>query len=245
MVNIYVYADNKTQLHYYYKIINKYLLTEHLEHLFHCATTNPYTLLKESKQKKRTGLYFLDIGLRTNNNGLHLASRICEIDPRGYIVFFTDEATPQSYPYNAGIIDFIRKDQQDTISDNISRHIKSAIKSETLFHTPNEDLLTLKAGSNTFQINQEDILFVESDTVPHYLLIHTPNGIKRIPGSLKHILALLDGRFHRCHNSIIVNLDHVVYFSASKHLLYLDSGETCPVSIRLSSRTRCVLLEND
>lgn len=242
MINVYLYAANKTQLDFSYRIIKKCLLSEHSEPLLHCATTNPCTLLKASKRKKQTGLYFLDMEAAVNLTETQLVSNICELDPGAYIVFLTSTSRARSCPYLMGTIDFIWKELPQ-ISEEITLRIRSAIKSETLLHESGDDLLPLQAGNSTVFINREDILYIESDITPHYLLIHTTNGTRRISCSLKEFMTLLDGRFHRCHNSIIVNLHHVIYYSASKHFLQLDNLDTCPVSVRLSSITRSILLE--
>ena len=53
------------------------------------STSNPYELLDTIENKDYTGIYFLDIDLNSNINGIDLAKKIRCYDPRGFIIFVT------------------------------------------------------------------------------------------------------------------------------------------------------------
>lgn len=243
MINIYICEDDLAQLDYLSHIIKNYLLIEQLEDYFHCATPDPYILIKELSNTEGTGLYFLDIDLHSDITGLELAAKIRQYDPRGYIVFITthDEMLPLTFTYKVEAMDFIQKDLPNSLPERIIQCIQTALKTEKTIQAQSHHILSIRLEHTIFQINQNDIVLIESDNIPHKLIIHTTNGVKRISGSLKDIQASLDNRFHRCHNSTIVNIGHVISYHPEKRLLQLDNGENCLVSFRFSRTIRSLL----
>ena len=52
-------------------------------------------------------------------------------------------------------------------------------------------------------------------------------------GQLKAIEKQLDYRFYRCHRSYIINKDNIFEVDFNKLVVYMNNGESCPVSVRL------------
>lgn len=243
MLKIYICEDNQIQLNYITNIVKNYLLMELREDYFYYSTTNPYSLIEKQRQTKGTGLYFLDIDLHSDITGLQLAAEIRQYDPRGYIVFITthDEMLPLTFAYKVEAMDYILKEQNDLLSKRIIDCIQAAVKAEETLQAKNNQLLSIKLDNIILQINQDDIVLIESDEAPHKLVIHTTHGIKRMSGSLKVIQTSLNKCFHRCHNSTIVNIHHVISFNPEKRILMLDNGDSCPVSFRYLRLIRSAL----
>lgn len=235
MIHIYVCEDNQRQLETICNTIKTILDFEELNMALSFASANPYALLKKLRENKTTGLYFLDIELQTTINGLNLAQQIRTFDPRGYIVFITthSEKLTLTFQYKVEAMDFILKDQPDQITERIRQCILKAASINDTLQKQIDNFITIKIENASVKLNQNDIVLIESDSTPHKLIIHTRNGIKRISGSIKELEATLDSRFCRCHNSILVNTDHVSSFQREQRKLTLDNGETCPVSIRM------------
>ncbi|MDR1771983.1 MAG: response regulator, partial [Hungatella sp.] len=89
MIHIYLCEDNKKQLDRWEDIIEKYLIMNPTESKLFCSASKPEDLLSIRRRSSTTGLYFLDIYLQANKNGIELAQEIRKYDPRGYIVFVT------------------------------------------------------------------------------------------------------------------------------------------------------------
>lgn len=236
MLNIYICEDDNAQRIYFEQIIKKFLMMQEMDDYYKLSTSDPHSLLFELSQTKGTGLYFLDIDLRSDLDGIQLASQIRQYDPRGYIVFITthDEMLPQTFAYKVEAMDFIVKDRPESIPDSIVNCIQAALKSEIAIHSQNMQTLSCKVDNMIFQINQNEIILIESDTVSHKLVIHTIHGIRRTSGSLKALQANLSPCFYRCHNSAVVNIKHILKYHPETRTLHLDNGETCSVSFRMS-----------
>lgn len=236
MLNIYICEDDDAQRIYFEHVIKNYLMMQEMDSYYKFSTSDPHSLLLELSKTKGTGLYFLDIDLQSDLDGIQLASQIRKYDPRGYIVFITthDEMLPQTFAYKVEAMDFIIKDYPNDIPNKIVQCIQAASNSETALHTQNNQTLSCKVNNTIFQIKQNDIVMIESDTTSHKLVIHTIHGVRRISGSLKALQASLSPCFCRCHNSAVVNISHVLKYLPEKRTLYLDNGDTCPVSFRMS-----------
>ena len=89
MLNIFVCEDNHIQRRTIVQIIQNIVLIEELDMQLVFDTANPYELLKKVKTCQYTGIYFLDIDLSSNINGMKLAQEIRLFDPRGFIIFIT------------------------------------------------------------------------------------------------------------------------------------------------------------
>ena len=113
MIHIYLCEDDKRQLARWISIIEKYLLMNSTESLLYCTSSTPEDLLKVRSHSNITGLYFLDIDLRAEKNGIELAEEIRKYDPRGYIVFVTthSEMAYLTFQYKVEAMDFIIKDK--------------------------------------------------------------------------------------------------------------------------------------
>lgn len=91
------------------------------------STGDPHSILEKAQLSKNTGLYFLDICLGTDMNGLILAQKIREIDARCFIVLITShsEMSLMTFQYKVEALDFILKDNPSCIQERIDDCIKN------------------------------------------------------------------------------------------------------------------------
>lgn len=81
MLNIFVCEDNAAQRQTVINIIQNTVLIEELDMQLSLDTGDPYMLLEKVKTSRNTGIYFLDIDLNSNMNGMKLAQQIRLYDP--------------------------------------------------------------------------------------------------------------------------------------------------------------------
>ncbi len=81
MLNIFVCEDNDIQRQAIVQIIQNTVLIEELDMQLVLDTENPYELLDEIRNSQNTGVYFLDIDLNSDMNGMKLAQQIRLFDP--------------------------------------------------------------------------------------------------------------------------------------------------------------------
>ena len=76
MLDIFVCEDNAVQRQAIVQTIQNAVLIEELDMQLVLDTGDPYVLLEKVKTSQDTGIYFLDIDLGSNINGMKLAQQI-------------------------------------------------------------------------------------------------------------------------------------------------------------------------
>ena len=76
MIDIFICEDNKKHLNILRSCISNFILMEGFDMQIIQATPDPHTILKELTNAENTGLFFLDIDLKSDMNGLMLAQKI-------------------------------------------------------------------------------------------------------------------------------------------------------------------------
>ena len=92
MIDVYVCEDNAAQRKTIVHDIQTAILIQEYDMRLRIETDNPQDIIDTIKASGHTGLYFLDIELHKCMNGLLLAKKIREYDPRGFIVFITSHS---------------------------------------------------------------------------------------------------------------------------------------------------------
>ena len=112
MLNIFVCEDNAIQRQTIVQTIQNIILMEELDMQLVLDTEDPYVLLERVKASQDTGIYFLDIDLNSDMNGMKLAQQIRLFDPRGFIIFITahSELSYMTFQYRVEAMDFVLKD---------------------------------------------------------------------------------------------------------------------------------------
>lgn len=234
MLNLYLCENDPVQLNFWKQEIEKILLMREEDCELYCWTTNPEELLAYLQTSDSTGLYFLDIDLDTDMDGLELAARIRQLDPRGFLVFVTThgEAAPLTFKHKLEAMDFILKDSSTPLLDQFSACIQQAAVLYKRQLQQQKKLLRLQLGHVSLTMDQDDIYYISSGSGSHKLTIHTLNGTRILNGTLSGIAACLDDSFFPCSRSVIVNLHKIREYHAQKRLLTLVNDEILAVSFR-------------
>lgn len=243
MIHIYLCEDDKRQLKRWKDIIEKYLLMNSTESRLYCSVSKPGELLSMRRSSGITGLYFLDIDLQAERNGIELAQEIRKYDPRGYIVFVTthSEMAVLTFRYKVEAMDFIVKDEPETLPEQICACIQNAESNYRAQLDSSNRLLSVKVDRASLVLDQNDIVAITSGDDSHKITIHTKTGIRQSAGSLKELNATLNSTFCQCNRSTIVNLKHVLRYSRKEALLAMDNKETFSVSVRMMGKVQKAL----
>ncbi len=235
MIDVHICEDNQKQLNLFKKYISNSIMFENLDMKIALATSDPHELLREILAAENIGLFFLDIDLKSDMDGLALAQRIRQIQPRCFIIFITShlEMSFLTFQYKVEALDFIIKDTPE--------HIKSKIH-ECLLDVENKYTSLNNTVNRTFIINQNDrcitidyndIIFFGTSGNIHKIQLHAQRRLIEFTGQLKEIEKQLDYRFYRCHRSYIINKENISEVDFDKLIVYMNNGESCPVSVRL------------
>ena len=143
---------------------------------------------------------FMDIEMPLMN-GMEAAARLRKVDPYVPLVFITDLKQYALKGYEVEAMDFLVKPVGytafATMMDRVCRR-----------STKKEEQLTLATATGTYNVNINDVYFLEMSD--HYVVYHTATGDVSFFGSLSdEEKRLPKDRFVRCNSGYLVNLAQV------------------------------------
>ena len=234
MLKAFICEDNEKQKEKLTKIIKDIILIENYDIDLGLSTSDPYELIDNIKETTNTGIYFLDVDLHSDINGIQLAEKIREYDPRGFIIFITTHAEMSylTFIYKVEAMDYIIKDNSNNIKQRINDCIKNAHDKYKTKSPELQKTFSIKVKDKIVNINYNDILFFETASTIHKVVLHSVNRQIEFYSKMKDLENLLDDRFIRCHNSFIVNKDKIKEIDKKNRIAYMINGEECFISTR-------------
>lgn len=235
MLDIFVCEDNAAQRRTVVNIIQNTVLIEELDMQITLDTGDPYMLLEKVKTSQNTGIYFLDIDLNSNMNGMKLAQQIRLYDPRGFIIFITahSEMSYMTFQYRVEAMDFVLKDNPAEAKVKLRECLLSAMERHTLQTNKTHKVYTLEVGGRKISVDYEDILFFETSSNIHKVILHAKDRQIEFPGTIKELASALSGDFVRCHRSFLINKKNIKEIDAKNRIIHFINGETCLMSTRM------------
>ena len=216
------------------KTIERYAIQHDSDLNIILNSPHPNQVLKQIETEP-ADCYFLDIELGANMSGMDLASKIREHDPLATIIFFSVHADKWilTFKYKLAALDFIVKDDETTtLQEQINDALHAALANyQKLHRTEQAKMIQIKIGESIKNIPYEDILYFETSTLDHKILLHTWNGFYEFYGKLKEY-DHIDAHFFRCHKSYIVNLSHIEAINKDERIIQMKNGSTCIFSYR-------------
>ncbi len=237
MFEVLVCEDDILQKALITKYIANVILIENLDMKVAVSTINPSDIIDYVKNNTSTALYFLDVNLNVATDGISLAKKIREYDPRGFIVFITSrsETLYLTFEYKVEAMDFIIKDDWDNVYTKIHDCIIDAHKKYSSKSTELQETFTFQMSDKKLIIVEYDkILYFEtSKTSVHKVKIHAIDSIREFYGNLNDIESEISKKhFFRCHKSFIVNLSKIESIDLTENRLFLKHGDSCCASTR-------------
>ncbi|MDR3596033.1 LytTR family DNA-binding domain-containing protein [Clostridium sp.] len=235
MLSIIVCEDNESQRKSITKLIEDIIMIENLDMKIVLSTESPEKTIDYLENNDMSGLYFLDVDLNSELNGIKLAETIREYDPRGFIVFVTTHAEMSylTFIYKVEAMDYIIKDKPETIKERIHECILNAHKKYSAKATGLQKNFTIKAEDKIINIEYNKILFFETSNIIHKVILHAVDRQIEFYAKLKDVEAKLDERFYRCHRSFLVNKDNIKEIDKNNRVIYMINGQECLVAVRL------------
>lgn len=236
MLNIFICEDNNKQLEKFSKLVKDIIMIENFDMNLTLSTQNPNDILDYLSKNEGTGLYFLDIDLKSNINGIQLAEKIREFDPRGFIIFITTHAEMSylTFIYKVEAMDYIIKDNYENIKERMHECIINANKKYTAKTTELQKNFSIKVNDKIISVEYNKILFFETSTNIHKIILHAENRQIEFTAKMKEIEDNLDNdMFYRCHKSFIINKNKIKEVDIKNRIAYMSNGEECLISTRL------------
>ncbi len=234
-MKIYICDDNEKERDIIEKTIKNTVLINNLDFILEMSTSNPYKVISKLKENnKERGIYFLDVDLKEDINGVQLAAEIRKEDPNGFIIFITShgELSHLTFTYKIEALDFIIKDELQ-ISNRVSECLIYIERKLKLEEGGIAKVFVTKAGDKNISIDFNSILFFETTEKLHRIKLHGINRTLIFYGTMKEIMAKLDKRFYKCHRSYIVNKDYIKEVDTKNMIATLDNGQEVIIATRL------------
>ncbi|WP_027626374.1 LytR/AlgR family response regulator transcription factor [Clostridium lundense] len=213
-------------------IIENTILRENLDLQLALSTENPEEVINYIEKNNITGIYFLDVDLKSDINGIRLGEKIRELDSKGFIIFTTAhmEMSYLAFKYKVEAMDYIIKDEED-----FKQRVNSClIKAYNTYYKEisKEGYISINEDSRIINIKLCDILFIETSITAHKIRVHEENRQIEFYGNLKDIQKELTPNFYRCHKSYIVNKDKIREIDIKNNKIIMVNEEECYVSFR-------------
>lgn len=234
MLRIFICEDNKVQLERYQSIIENIILMENYDVELTLATHSPNELLLKVNELKGPGIYFLDVDLKADINGIQLAEKIREFDIEGFIIFVTthSEMSYLTFMYKVEAMDYILKDNYNNIRDRISQCIKIATE-KYLINSKTNKVYSINIEDRVVNVPYSDILLFETSPSIHKIILHTENMQFEFYGKMKNIEKdLINSGFCRCHTSYIINTCNIREIDKKNRFIIMKNGQKCLISTR-------------
>ncbi len=235
MLNIYVCEDHDVQRRAIVKIIQNTILIEEQDMQLVLDTADPYALLEKVKASQNTGIYFLDIDLHSDINGMQLAQKIRLFDPRGFIIFITahSELSYMTFQYRVEAMDFVLKDNPAEAKVKIRECLLKAMERYTLQTNKTQKVYTIEVGGRKISVDYDDIFFFETSGNIHKVILHAKDRQIEFTSTIKELAGTFDDSFVRCHRSFLINKNNIREIDVKNRMIYFTNGETCLVSTRM------------
>lgn len=235
MLNIFVCEDDAIQRKSIVQIIKNTVLIEELDMQLILDTPNPYELLETVKTSQNTGIYFLDIDLKCDMNGMKLAQQIRLYDPRCFIIFVTShsELSYMTFQYRVEAMDFVLKDNPAEAKVKIRECLLNALERYILQTNKTHKVYTIEIGDRRISVDYNDILFFETSSNIHKVILHAKDRQIEFSSTIKELEKILDDTFVRCHRSFLVNKSNIQEIDTKNRIIYFINGETCLMSTRM------------
>ncbi len=203
-------------------------------------TGDPYVLLEKLEASRNTGIYFLDIDLNSDMNGMKLAQQIRLFDPRGFIIFITahSELSYMTFQYRVEAMDFVLKDNPAEAKVKIRECLLNAMERYTLQTNKIHKVYTMELGGRKVSVDYDEIFFFETSRNIHKVILHAKDRQIEFYGAIKELTSILDDNFVRCHRSFLVNKNNIKEVDAKNRIIYFNNGETCLMSTRMMKEFR-------
>lgn len=238
MIPVYICDKNITWLNIVKKSIESFAFRENIDMKIAYSSTDPDDIFDFIfSQTTKNCVYFLDVDLKMKNNGIALAKKIRDIDPRGFIIFVTvhDNIANMIFKYKIEALDYIIKDETDK-KGRIRKQIYSCLKHiMDLYHNPQYPIpgtIKIKSYGANHILSFNEINYIEILKGSHKLRIHLKEGVLDASGSLNNIQEKLNDDFFRCHNAYIVNIKNIKKIVYTNREVQFDNRLYCPCSIR-------------
>lgn len=231
MVNILICEDEKIQRDNMEKKIYSKIDSLKLSMDIVISSENVKKVVDYSiESRNNNNLYFFDVELTDDINGIEKAGEIRKNDPQAMIVFVTShsEMSLLTFEYKVQASDYIVKNSKE-----FDKRIEEClISADNRFNKISEDeseYMMIENSEKVLKQKIDDILFIETAS-NHRIRIHIFDGIIETYGSIKEYEERLPEYFIKTHRSFLVNSRNIKGVDKALRTIEMKNGEKCLMS---------------
>lgn len=217
-----ILEDNRNLLDYYCTEINKVLKKRQIEGEVVYTADHAEEFVKTIKSGI-ANVCMLDINLKSDMNGMHIAREIRKSRLPVEIVFITGHLQYMKSAFQVRAFDYLEK---PVTSDDLERcilRLHRDIHAETLVK---QKVVCIKSGTTIYHLPVDDILFIDHSNSK--TTIHTHERKIETYETLTGVAEKLPrDSFIQCHRAIWVNTRQIYSVDCSKGIITLKSGACC------------------
>ena len=230
MIGIYLCDDEDAVRHQIQTALEWKILVENYDMQVVCSASTAQELL-DAAENERRGIYFLDVELKDGAwDGFRLGQELRRRDPHSTLVYITSyrDLAWRTFQYHLEAFDYIVKEREQ-IGPSVSRCLGEIHMRLLAERRDPAEMFTLRTGDTVRHVPLGDILFFETASAPHHVLLHTANSRMDFLGSLNELETQLGDRFIRTHRAYLVAADKIEAVDL-KHNKLWAGGHECLLS---------------
>ena len=236
MIPVFICEDSQKQREFVESCVKRYIMIHEAPLYLALSTPTPIDMMHHIEQKQQAGgIYFLDIDLQHELNGVDIARAIRERDDLAKIIFVTtrEDFLPMTIRYQIAFLDFIPKSTQSEMQERIYSSLTTSITRSTL-NSENKKRYVVKQGNKEYPVPYDEILYFETSIQPHMIDLLTLDGYYSFYSTIKEIKKLGDP-FLQIGQSHVINLDNLQQFDLKTRSVTMKNNKTLSVSQRSMS----------
>lgn len=224
MIKFVICEDEKVLAAEYKNEIDKFMMK--YDHEYGCKFFSGYNEEFNNYAKSNTDfkIYLLDIKTQ-EGSGLDAARMIREElnDWTSLIIIITSY---NEYKYDAFgkrlvLVDFINK------LDKCIEHLHQALEVCMKYYDTRPNALKFVYKKIVYNIDYREIVRIEKEQDSKRCTLYLNNKEKMIyPGTISHLMEILDSRFVRISRSSIINSDHINKFDIKENTILFKNGDS-------------------
>lgn len=212
MIAIYLCDDDAAVRQQIQSVLERKILIEDWDMAVVCSADSAQALLDALERTGgRRGVYFLDVDLKDESlDGFLLGQKIRQADPHATLVYITSygDLAFRTFQYHLEAFDYIVKDP-NALAQSVTMCLEAIWRRLAQERQDPAELFPVREGEKIRYISVRDILFFETSSIPHHVLLHTAHSRVDFVGSLNEIEAQLGERFIRVHRSYLVSAEKI------------------------------------
>ena len=215
MLNFVLCDDNPSFLGGLEKNLNKLILKNDFDAKVGFSSTNINDVLDYMKNNK-TDVLFLDIVLKSDENGIDFAEKIRAVNKDIYFIFTTGHLEYAFLAFQVKCFDYLPKPiTTERLEKTLIRLFDDINFSSNNF---------IPVNSKTY-VNQKDVYYIKREGMK--LVFKTNSDTFETYSSFSKMSHKLPSNFVRCHKSYIANVDNIRHVESNTNTLFFDNCSKC------------------